>query len=142
MRVNSDITRRAGLIWLLVYQWVLVLVAVVNAYAISVDFDDVLLGSLILLVLACWGAAMGFASVGMMRLSSQGFLVGMICHLLLAILALLAVFGFLSSYMYHLLTDSKAREAMVDMFLLYALMLLPFASVSAWAFCYLRKLRD
>jgi hypothetical protein len=82
---------------------------------------------------------MSYASVGMMRKRVRGLLVGMICHLILAILsnAALATFGIMG------VLPSLLREKndFGPLFLLFALMWSPFALFSSWGFFYLRRLR-
>ncbi len=136
-----------GLIWLLIYQWILVLVAVcmvcgaiASIPGAKVTATEALLGSFELLVLACWGTAMVFASVGMVRRSRRGFLLGMICHVLLGILALVGVLIFVC--LWFSFSRSESGQWVWDpFFLIFALMWLPFALISAWAFFYLRRLR-
>ena len=98
---NRDSRLPTALICLLMYQSIVVVVVVALGCNIAamgsglrLEFTDRLLGWLELLVLACWGTAMVIASVGMVRRRRRAFLVGMICHLLLEIPGLLAVFGF------------------------------------------------
>src|SRR5262249_17438011 len=122
---------------LLVYQWVVVIVLVAlgcnlatMGFGLKLDLADRLLGWLELLVLACWGTAMVFASVGMARRRPRAFVAGMGCHLLLLVpgLVCLTVFTF-------------AGWLFDPFFLFFALMWLPFVVISGWAFFYLRRLR-
>lgn len=142
MNERNDNRLPAGLIWLLIFQWLLVLVSLSYAVGFAVIFINHEEYPLILyiLVLALWGAAMAYASVQMTRRRPRGFLVGMICHLLLAILsnaalATFAIMGVLS------LAGSHDAQAWAPLFLLFALMWSPFALFSSWGFFYLRRLR-
>ena len=144
---NRDSRLPTALICLLVYQWILVVVVVALGCNIAtmgsglkLEFTDRLLGWLELLLLACWGTAMVFASVGMVRRRPRAFLVGMICHLLLEVPGLLGVFGF--AFLWFQTSWSDSGSWVWDpFFLLFALMWLPFVVISAWAFFYLRRLR-
>jgi hypothetical protein len=136
-----------ALIWLLVYQWMLVVAAAAMAcnvaimgFVLKLELMDRLLGWLEFLVLAGWGTAMGFASVGMARRRPRAFLVGMICHLLLEIPGLVGVVGFTILWLQTSRSDSGAW-VWDPFFLIFALMWLPFVLISAWAFFYLRRLR-
>ena len=143
MNERNDNRLPAGLIWLLIFQWLLVLVSL--SYAVgfaAVIFINYREAGLIfyILVLAPWGAAMAYASVQMTGRRPRGFLVGMICHLLLAILsnaalATFAIMGVLS------LAGSHEGKAWAPLFLLFALMWSPVALFSSWGFFYLRRLR-
>jgi hypothetical protein len=148
MNDNRDSRLPVGLIWLLIYQWILVLVAVALGCSMASilvsgpkwEIPDVLLGGFELLVLACWGTAMGVASVGMVRRSPRGFLLGMICHGLLEIPGLPIMVGFGGMALLSL-SGGGEGGGMEPLFLLFALMWLPFVLISAWAFFYLRRLR-
>jgi hypothetical protein len=151
MNENRNNRLPTGLLCLLIYQCILVLVAFALGYNIAsmlgvwgpgttLTASGVVVFWLQLLVLACWSTAIGFASMGMVRRSPRGLLVGMICHVILEIVALPMMLGLgfmgLSSF------GRRGEEgAWAEMFLLFALMWFPIVSVSAWAFLYLRKLR-
>jgi hypothetical protein len=94
---------------------------------------------LYILALVCWGSAISYASVGMSRRRPGGFLVGMICHLLLAVVGLVGIF---SLVVLPFLDGSKEAREWAPLFLLFALMWLPFVVISAWGFFYLRRLRQ
>ena len=149
MNENSKIRLPTGLIWLLIYQWTLVLGSlgcvlytivenlhdVVEYWPASIRWGKgVVASSFGLLVLTCWGTAMFFASVEMHRQSPRGFLLGMICHLLLAIPGVLGVLFFGFFY----LRDTSGWAILM---LICGLMCLPFALFNSWAFFYLRRLR-
>jgi hypothetical protein len=87
---------------------------------------------------------MGVASVGIARRRPGGFLVGMICHLLLEILgsAVMLYVGFM--YALAMAADSKAmRDPVVIVLglLCPVLTCLPFVLISGRAFSYLRRIR-
>jgi hypothetical protein len=140
---NKDSSLPTRLTWLLIYQWILVLVSlyfVVTSWRLFLTYPEY--GFVLqILVLACWATAISYASVGMARRSPRGLLVGMICHLLLEIPALpiMLYYGFIS-FQPSIWSDSGSR-GWNPLFLLFALMWLPFVVLSAWAFFYLRKLR-
>jgi hypothetical protein len=143
MDENSDNRLPAGLICLLIYQGIVVLVSlffVVNFWLLFLTYRDYsfVLG---ILVLACWATAMSYASVAMMWRSPRGFLVGMICHLILEIpaLPLLLFLGF--EGVVGILSETGLARGFAEMFLIFALMWLPFVLISGWGFFYLRKLR-
>jgi hypothetical protein len=147
MNENRASRLPTGLMWLLIYQWILVLVSLgfdCNFAVIlgvwgpgeSLRPEDVIGLWCEFLVFACWGTAMAFASVGIVRRSPRGFLMGIICHLLLAIPGLLLLFG--SIYLVSLRIPGDIGPGVC---LFFALMWLPFALISAWAFFYLRRLR-
>jgi len=152
MNENKDSRRPVGLVLLLIYQWILVMGSLTYAATVEIwtnpprDWGD-WLAVVFFLVLACWGIAMGVASVGIMRRSPRGFLVGMICHLLLEILALpqmlflgfLGIVGALSEPAQGFGEISQIAETITA--ILFALICLPFVLISGWAFFYLRKLR-
>src|SRR4051794_18557898 len=66
---------------------------------------------------------------------------GTICHLLLEIPGLVGLIGFCSLGILPYLGASKEARAWAPLFLLFALMWLPFVLISGWAFFYLRRLR-
>jgi hypothetical protein len=129
-----------ALIWLLVYQWILVLVALyfccvflsIMVFGPEVDAADTALGCLEFLAVGSWGTAMGIASVGIARRSPRGFLVGMICHLLIEIPGVPIMLAFFAI---------SLASRLEPLFLVFGLMWLPFVLISAWAFFYLRRLR-
>jgi hypothetical protein len=100
MNERTDKRLPVGLIWLLIYHWIIVLICLgylVAAVVILItdrDYVAVLGAVLSILVLTCWTTAMVYASVGMVRKMRRGLLVGMICHLLLAILSSVGVATF------------------------------------------------
>jgi hypothetical protein len=126
-----------ALIGLLAYQWVLAIVVVTlgcnmatMGFGLNLALADRLLGWVELAVLACWGTAIVFASVGMARRRPRAFVMGMVCHLLLALLGLVCLIVF-----------TFAGWSFDPFFLFFALMWLPFVTISVWAFFYLRRLR-
>jgi hypothetical protein len=155
--MNEDRDNRlpTGLIWLLIYQGILVLVSLCYVVVLFIELygdlygrlgsvisiADFTLGVLAFLVLAGWGTAMASASVGMIRRSPRGFLVGMICHLLVAILSMVGLIGFCSMGVLSLLSATNEARGFAPLFLLFALMWSPFALFSGWGFFYLRRLR-
>src|SRR5213080_2896758 len=101
-RINEIRDRRlpTSLIGLLVYQWLLVTIALAYSAAATVVVwgeREPVLPLLALLVLAGWGVAMGVAALGIRRRSPRGMFLGMVCHLLLAIpgVLLMGTFGFM-----------------------------------------------
>src|SRR5260370_14315644 len=116
MNDNKDGNRPVGLVWLLIYQCILGVIALALGSAAMVEVlitpEDELLPELLAVVgwpvLACWGIAMGVASIGIIRRSPRGFLIGIICHLLLLIpsLSLMVYLGF--SYVYMSFGDSES----------------------------------
>src|SRR6516225_1429086 len=142
MNERKDNRLPAGLIWLLIYHWIIVLIGLCYLVAaVVILITDREYGAvLVVLVLTCWTTAMSYASVGMMRKRLRGLLVGMICHLILAILsnAALATFAIMGVY---LLGGSHDERAWAPLPLLFALMWSPFAPFSSWGFFYLRRLR-
>lgn len=155
--MNEDRHNRLpiGLIWLLSYQGILVFVSLYFVVVLFIDLygdlyhrlgrvisiADFVLGVLEFLVLASWGTAMASASVGMIRRRPRGFLAGMICHLLVAILSTIGLIGIGSVGMFSLRSASQEARGFAQLFLLFALMWLPTLLVSGWGFFYLRKLR-
>jgi hypothetical protein len=153
MNDNSKSRLPTGLICLLIFQWVLVLVSLGYSVAGTLalgfhpDFSsedasivESFLFSCVPLVLAGWGLAMGYASIGIVRRSSQGFRIGMICHLLLGVVGWAFVLILVGSWAL-IRTHSGGQEGMEGLFLLFAFMWLPILLPSAWAFFYLRRLR-
>ena len=143
MNENRKSRLPTGLIWLLIYQWILVLVGlyfILTFGVLSIDSGEYGF-VLYIVVLAGWGTAMSSASVGITRRSPRAFLLGMICHLLLEILGLVGLIGFCSVGVLSLLGGSNEARAWAPMFLLFALMWLPFVLISGWGFFYLRRLR-
>lgn len=141
MNDRSGSRLSAGLIWFLIYHGIVVLIGLgylVTAVVILIT-DREYGAVLVILVLTCWTTAMSYAAVGMITKGQRGLLVGMICHLLLAILsnivlATFAILGFLSGL-------NQDGKSWAPMFLLFALMWSPFALFSNWGFFYLRRLR-
>ncbi len=129
-----------GLTLLLVYQGFLVLASLFYGGAgVLVALDWGAYGFLwwALVFVAC-GVAITWASVGMARRRSWGFLVGMICHLLLGILGLVWLgFGYLVCLPH--IASSNAAADWAPTFLLFTLTWLP-VLVSGWGFFYLRRL--
>jgi len=132
MNADRKIRLGLGLILLLIYQWILVLIS---------------LASFTLIIPPLWGIAMGFASVEIMRRRPRGFLIGMICHLLLEVVGWLIVLPivamFVRVFMDNSLDKSSSAESRgwAGLVMMFALMWLPFLSLSAWAYFYLRRLR-
>jgi hypothetical protein len=148
MNENKDRRLPTGLIWLLVYQWILVLgslgyssVAAVVIVSNTPGWQGAL-GLCALLILASWGIAMAAASIGIMRRRSRGPVLGMICHLLLEIPGLPAVLFFGCMYVLLSFSPSESSRAWAELPLIFALMWLPFVLTSGWAFFYLRRLRS
>jgi hypothetical protein len=110
MSENRNNRLPTGLIWLLIYQWLLVLISLSYMVAFSADLIESgeWPGVLFILPLIGWGAAMSYASVGIMGRSPRGFLVGAICHLLLAILSLI---GFISFFPMGILASGGGHES-------------------------------
>ena len=137
MNERKDNRLPAGLIWLLIYHWIIVLIGLCYLVAaVVILITDREYGAvLVILVHTCWTTAMSYASVGMMRKRLRGLLVGMICHLILAILsnAALATFAIMGVL--------PIADGFGPLFLLFALMWSPFALFSSWGFFYLRRLR-
>ncbi len=149
MTDNKDNHQPAGLFFLEFYQWFLVLIALGYSSAVTVFLATgewkhlgeqlVFLG--INLVPACWGIAMAIASNGIKRRSPRGFVLGMICHLILEIPALVMILMFLFGGGVNSLGEGGVGGAFASLGLLCALVLLPFVLISGWAFFYLRRLR-
>jgi hypothetical protein len=137
----------AGLIGLLIYQGLAVVSAVGMGcivarmtFQVKTGLPDMLFGLLMVAVLFGWGATMGVVSEGMTRRSSRAFLVGIVCHVLLEITALIFMFSFLVLWW---VTGWNEHGTWVwdPFFLIFAGMWSPFVLISAWAIFYLRKLR-
>lgn len=149
MNENREKRLPAGLIWLLVFQWLLVLISLSYAVVFAVfsiterkySYADIILPILYILVLAPWGASMAYASVQMARRRPRGFLVGMICHLLLLIVSMCWLFCLGSTGILMSLANNDTTRAWAPLALLFALVWLPFALISGWGFFYLRRLR-
>jgi hypothetical protein len=136
-----------GLIGLLTYQWVAVVSAVGMGCIVArmtfqakTGLPDMLLNLLTVAVLFAWGATMAVVSDGMTRQSSRAFFVGIVCHVLLEIPALIFMFMFLVLWL-----ESSWNEhgtwVWDPFFLIFAGLWSPFVLISAWAIFYLRKLR-
>jgi len=143
---NRDSLLPIGLGWLLIYQWILAFCSLAFFSAKMVEIwtqpprDWGHWAELsAFLILACWGIAMAVASVGIMKRRPRGFLVGMICHLLLEIIAL-PVMLFLGIDGLIWISDHGFAGALAGLFLIFALMCLPFVLISGWGFFYLRRL--
>lgn len=134
MNENRKIRLPTGLILLLTYQGILVLVSL-GPLAAWLDW-----GPWPFPLLAACGIAMFVASVGMARRSPRGFLLGMTCHLLLAIPALLIVLFSVFSGV-NLLVQEGGFGGWSTLAFILGLMWLPFLLISGWAFFYLRRLR-
>ena len=138
---SKDRRLPTALIWLLVYQWILVLVALyfccvfilMMGFGPKVNAADMAFGCLEFLVVGCWGTALTIGSIGIAGRSPRGFLLGMICHLLIEISGVPLVL--------LLVGMSFDPEGWGLLCLVFALMWLPFVLISAWAFFYLRRLR-
>jgi hypothetical protein len=150
--MNEDRDNRlpASPIWFLIYQWILVLLSLCYAGISVVELFDpqggvsiaeFTVGILVILVLASWGTAIAFASVGMRRKSPRGLLARMICHLIVAILSMVGFITFCSLGVLSLFSASHEARGFAPMFLLFALMWLPTMLVSGWGFFCLRRLR-
>ena len=135
MNERKDNRLPTGLIWLLIYHWIIVLISLCYLVAaVVILITDREYGAvLVILVFTCWTTAMSYASVGMMRKRVRGLLVGMICHLILAILSNAALATFVIM--------GVLPSGFGPLFLLFALMWSPFALFSSWGFFYLRRLR-
>ena len=134
----------AGLFWLLIYHGIIVLIGlgylITSVVIFITDLEYAV--TLVILVLTCWTTAMSYAAVGMMRKRPRGLLVGMICHLILAILSNAAVASFALASVFLLLNRSREAQAWAPLPLLFALMWSPFALFSIWGFFYLQRLRN
>jgi hypothetical protein len=146
-RKEYNLWESHGLAWLLIYQWILVMgslayaAAAMGALWTESHRDPSYWWAVVsLLVLACWAIAMAIASVGIMSQRPRGFLVGMICHLLLEMLAL-PVMLFLGIGGLIGISQHGWAGAMAELFLIFALMWLPFVLISGCGFYYLRRLR-
>jgi hypothetical protein len=120
-----------GLILMLIYQGILVLFTFY--FVVSFGSHDYLPVDVLIwvYVLICWGAAMTYASIGMIMRSPPAFLVGMICH------ALLEMIGIVLACLYSM--AAVAMHKTLD--LAVALMWLPFLLISGWGFFFLGSLR-
>jgi hypothetical protein len=135
------------LVLLLIYQWILAIgtlacagAGVAELWTESHRDLSHWLDVVFILVLACWGIAMAVASWGIMRRKSRGFFLGMMCHLVVEILAMpfmlfLGFVGIVGVFSDH------GLGGFGGMFLIFALMWLPFVLISGCGFLYLRKLR-
>ena len=123
--------RLGGLILMLIYQGFLVLFTFY--FVVSLSSHDYLPVDVLIsvYVLICWGAAMTYASIGMIMRSPSAFLVGMICH------ALLEMIGMVLACLYSM--AAVAMHKTLD--LAVALMWLPFLLISGWGFFFLGILR-
>ena len=140
MNPESGIRLGLGLVGLLLYQWMLALGSVGYSCAAGVvvlslpDWDLTTgLALFILLILACWGIAIGFASVEISRRRSRGLLVGMICHLILEVIGLPFMLVLVGLYFSVLLTVTTTLARGWRAYLCSRLWL-PFVLISAWAF--------
>lgn len=135
----------ASLIWFLIYHGIVVLIGLgyLVASVVIIITDREYAVVLVTLVLSCWTAAMSYAAVGMVRKRPRGLLVGMICHLLLAIMSNIGLATFAIGALPLLAYRNLSREwqGFAPLFLLFALMWSPFALFSSWGFFYLRRLR-
>ncbi len=132
-----------GLKWVLIYQWILVVIGVffiLTYVRLFFAYNEIAFISYVV-VLAGGALAISIASVGMMRRSQRAVVLGMICHLLLAVLSLVGLIGF---FVVGVLASSGGHEgkAMYPLFLMFALMWSPFILISGWAFRYLRDLPE
>jgi hypothetical protein len=150
MNVARDDRLPVGIMWLLVYQGLLVLASlfllVLYGYALVSGFPDSASGEipflvLFLLLLVGWALALAYASVGLTRRRPQGILVGMICHLLLGILAMILLVGYGSVGVLGYLSKDREAKTWAPLLLFFGLIWLPFVLVSGWGFFYLRRLR-
>ncbi len=136
MNENTESRLLIGVIFLLIYQTIL---GVGSLWPLPVGLER---GLWTFPVMGGCGLALILVSVGMARRSPRAFLVGMICHLLLAIPAFVAVLVFGYGGVSGLLSEEGAGSAWAPLILLLALMCLPFALISGWAYFYLRRLRN
>jgi hypothetical protein len=150
MNEERDKRLPASLLSLLIYQWILVSVSLCYALMVVANFinnggfsDYIVFGLCMLfaLVSASWVTAMAYASVGMTRRSPRGFLVGMICHLIVTILSVVGFIGIGSVGVLSAFSSTNEARGFAPLFLLFALMWLPTMLVSGWGFFYLRRLR-
>jgi hypothetical protein len=153
MNEASDDRLSVGIKWLLVYQGLIFLASlyltVLYGYALvrgwpSSASREIPLVVLFILLLVGWGMAVAYASVVMARRRARGLLVGMICHLLLGILALVLLMVYGSVGVLGCLSkDYPGNEAKTwaPLLLFFGLMWLPFVLISGWGFFYLRRLR-
>jgi heme/copper-type cytochrome/quinol oxidase subunit 3 len=148
MQQDRETRTPTGLVVLLIYQWILVLICLgySSGFAVTIWQDP---GAylphaafLLFLLIPIWGVAMGFASLAMTRRSRQGFQWAMICHFLLGMVG--SGFVLTHGYIYIQMSSkgSSDTRAWAPLFLIVALMWLPFVLISVWAFFYLRRLRE
>ncbi len=144
--MNEHVENRwpTGLKWLLVYQFILVVISVyfiLTYVTLFIAYKETAF-MLYVAIIACAALAISIASVGMMRRSHRAVVLGMICHLLIAVLSVVGLIGF---FLVGLLASSQGGhegKAMFPMFLMFALMWSPFILISGWAFRYLRDLPE
>ena len=136
MNENTESRLPIGVVFLLIYQTIL---GVVFLWPLPAALDW---GLWTFPVLGGYGIVLILVSVGMARRSPRGFLLGMTCHLLLAIPALLAVLFFGFAGVYELLGQGGSGWGWAPLMFLLVLMWLPFLLISGWAFFYLRRLRN
>jgi hypothetical protein len=123
--------RLVGLILMLIYQAFLVLFTFYFVVSfLSHDYLPVY--GFVPVCSLCWGAAMTYASIGMIMRSPQAFLVGMICH------ALLEMIGTVLTCLYSMAAVATHETE----YLVIALMWLPFLLISGWGFFFLGSLRQ
>lgn len=151
MTERADIASPFGLVLLLFYHGLLVLVCVGFGYnfagmlglwgdGTALTASDAVIMRLELLALTFWTSALAFASVGMVRRKPVGFLVGMICQAILLVVGLIGMLSLGFAFVASSLGGNDSR-AWAPLFLIFALMWLPFVLFSAWAFSYLRRFR-
>ncbi len=130
MNDNKEIHLPSGLIFLLFYQGILVLVSL-GPLAAWLE-----MGPWPFLLLVAFGIAMFFASVGMAQLRPRGFILGITCHLLLAIPAFLAV-SYSILWGLQLLIQEAGFGGWATFAFSLGLMWLPILLISGWACFYL-----
>lgn len=133
-----------GLKWLLAYQFILVVISVffiLNYVGLFIAYNEAAF-MLYVVIITCGALAMSIASIGMMRRSHRAVVLGMVCHLILAVLSVIGLIGF---FVVGLLASSEGGhegKAMLPLFLMFALMWSPFIVISGWGFRYLRDLPE
>jgi hypothetical protein len=139
--------RPTGLIFLLIYQWILVLIALGTTIFVASWFRlectlEGGIGCVFLVVPSCFGTAMAVASIGIICRKSWAFLLGMICHLVLEVIGWSFVLILLGTPAYiQMTTSDRWSRSVADLYVVFAIMCLPLNVPSAWAFLYLRRRR-
>jgi hypothetical protein len=136
-----------GVIFLLIYQWFVVLVSLGLTIFVGSVFTleytrDGAIGCILLVVPSCLGTAMAIASIQIITHRSRGFLFSMICHAVLEVIGWSVVLLLLGTRAYVQATDGdRQNRGMAIIYVVFAFMVLPLNLPSAWAFFYLRRQR-